>query len=115
MNYVNLTSTLQCLLYLIQSNFKIVLCNLFFQATALQINETPYIFIINEENYENSIPYVDIWRMDSITKLFYRSQTAHIASPVGVSAIQYKNNYYFAIASGHLQNSMYKGFVQIRK
>lgn len=77
------------------------------------MENTLYIFVIREHGqYEDRI---EVWKFNKNTGIFEADQVIFVAGPRSISVTFYKEEYYLAIASGHLNNAMHPGLVEIKK
>lgn len=80
--------------------------------STLAIGLNVYIFIVNNE-LGASETMLEIWKLDNDTRLFNKHQTIFHTAINSISTITYKNVQYLAVSSGHLQNAIYQGIVEI--
>lgn len=82
---------------------------MYLQALSVLIEGTSHIFIVNNQEQGNII----IWRKGR--DKFEIQQDIYISSPNSIAFTFSQGNYYLAIASGHVQQAKYPGFLDIRK
>lgn len=71
------------------------------------------MFVAREEGrYEDR---VEIWKFNRALGIFETDQVMFVAGPKSISASFYRGEQYLAIASGHLNNAMHPGIIEIRK
>ncbi|KAF2893085.1 hypothetical protein ILUMI_13089, partial [Ignelater luminosus] len=81
-----------------------------FKAISVLIEGIPHIFIVNNQEQGN----INIWRKGTGSK-FEIKQVIYISNPNSIAFTFSQGDYYLAIASGHVQQAKYPGFLDIRK
>lgn len=71
------------------------------------------MFVIRKEGpYEDR---VEIWKFNRDLGIFEADQVMFVAGPTSISTSFYRGEHYLAIASGHLNNAMQPGLIEISK
>lgn len=58
---------------------------------------------------------INLWRLNNQTGYFEIHQILFEAQPRSIATVSYNGFYYLAVASGHLQNAIFSGRLEIRK